>query len=97
MAKVKVTTEGVAALKRMSASLSDNIEKIKASTNELQGVYEENKASLAPHADSLGQIIEDVKQTMSESTDPAAGLSEKVLELAKKYEEFISDDPFSGN
>ena len=97
MAKVKVTTEGVAALKKMSASLSSNIEKIKKSTDVLQNIYEENRASLAPHADSLGQMIEDVKQTMSESTDPATGLSEKVLQLAGKYEEFISDDPFSGN
>ena len=94
--KVAVTTEGVSALKKMSQDLNENIEIIKKSTNEMKGVYEENKAALAPHANSLGQVIEDVKQTSSEAAEPVNGLSEQVLRLAGKYQEFIDDDPFSG-
>jgi methyl-accepting chemotaxis protein len=96
MAKVKATEEGVSALKKMAQSLTDSVETIKKSTSELQNVYEENKSSLAPHADSLGQVIEDVKQTSSEAAEPVDGLTEKVLGLAEKIQEFIDDDPFSG-
>ena len=94
--KVTVSPEGVSALKKMSQDLLENIENINRSTSGLQGVYEENRASLAPHADSLGQVIEDVKQTSSEVIEPINGLSDQVLKLAGKYQEFIDDDPFSG-
>lgn len=94
--KIAVTPDGVAALKKMSHDLLEQIEVINKSTNEIQGVYEENRSSLAPHADSLGQVIEDVKQTSLEAVEPVNGLSDQLLNLAGKYQEFIDDDPFSG-
>ena len=96
MSKVAVSFEGVSALRRLAQGLNDNIEIIKKSTSDLQNTFEENSAYLAPHADSLGQVIEDVKQTSSKAADPVEGLSEKVLDLAADYEEFIGDDPFKG-
>jgi len=96
MGKVAISEQGVSALKKLAQDLTESVESIKKSTNELQNVYEENRAYLAPHADSLGQVIEDVKQTASDAAEPVNGLSEKVLDLAAEYEDFINDDPFQG-
>ena len=96
MPKIAITQEGVSALRKLANDLSENVEIIKKSTNELQNIYEENAAYLAPHADSLGQVIEDVKQTSAKAAEPVDGLAEKVLDLADDYEEFINDDPFIG-
>ena len=96
MSTIAVSPGGVSALRKMARDLTDNIEVINSATNELQGTYEEHRAFLGPHAASLGQVIEDVKQAAAEAAEPIDGLSEKVLDMAATYEEFINNDPFSG-
>jgi len=96
MAKVAVTPDGVSALRSMSQGLLENIETIKRSTNDLQNAYDENRAALAPNADSLGQVIQDVRDAANEASEPVEGLSDRVQRLADKYQEVIDDDPFSG-
>jgi len=96
MSKAAISEEGISALKRLAQNLNENIEVIEKATNELQNIYEENAPYLAPHADSLGQVIEDVRQVSSEAAEPVDGLSEKVIALADEYREFIDDDPYAG-
>ena len=97
MSKVSTTEEGANALKKMSQGLLDNIETIQNATQALQGAYDENAEYLGVHADSIGSVIENVRETSSEAVEPVSGLSDAVLEVADDIMDYIANDPLKSN
>jgi methyl-accepting chemotaxis protein len=96
MAKFAINEEGVAALKQLSADLTENIEKIVKATSGLENTCESCRSDLGPHVESLSEVIEEVREISSRAADPIESLSEKALEYAQDFEEIIANDRFKG-
>jgi len=96
--EIAVTEEGVAALRKLSSSLEDNIRDIRASANELASELVDNQHALGPHAGSIVKLIESVRQEQYHACLPVAELCEKVNNLAAAYQDYLDNDIFgTGN
>lgn len=96
MAKYKCDEEGVQALNKLSQTVLDEVDEIKSSTDAMTDTAEEYRDTLGPHQKSLLEALEAIKEAINDGTEPATAVAEAASDVARGYEEIISDDPFSG-
>ena len=94
--KYACSQEGVDALNGLANAITEGVETIQGETSSLSGFADEYTDALGPHQSSLQSALEAIQGAINQSTNPASEVAEKLSGVAKKYEDIISDDPFSG-
>ena len=85
---------GVQSLKRLSASLVEQVDAVKQATDSLQSELDSNRSGLGPHAGDIQGVIDQMNEEVKGATSPVNELAEKVEDLAKEYQEFINTKRF---
>ena len=95
MSTYSPTPEGVEALRGLSDGLEASIEMISSAVDFLQGTVE-GQRGLGPHADSITEIIDQIRRTIKLAQAPIEDLCIRVKDVADAYQEIIDYDPFRG-
>ena len=93
----EVNNEGVEALRNLASRMDEIREEILGIAGNMQSKAEDNSDVLGPHVDSLITVCEEVKKLTEDSSSPIETLSTSCNNLATKYEEIISNDPFASS
>lgn len=96
MGIVQVNSEGVKTLQDTSKALESARAELERETQTVKSQMEGYSNSLGEHHRSLMSAIEAIENVIKQSTAPVQELSEKLNELAGKYQEWIDDDPYGG-
>lgn len=90
--KIKVSEEGVQALKGLAAKIVECSEEIKQAANALHSAAD--SSGLGPHQESINSVIQDVMQANVSAADPVADIAEKLNQRAEKYQAVIDHNRF---
>lgn len=91
-----VNEEGVQALKNLSNEVLESTESIKSAAQALKGAADDNASALGPHQASISNVLEEIQTAEQAAAEPVQEVSDKLNEVAEKYQGIIDDDPFSG-
>lgn len=86
--------EGVKLLNAMSTSLVNALDEIGNSTTNVRSVAEDNSGYLGPHVQSFFNALTDIEATLKKASIPAKEVSNKLINVANKYQDVIDNDPF---
>lgn len=92
MAKYAVNEEGVEAINTMADAITEAIEEVRSLTSNIQSVADSNADTLGPHKGSLDAALEEIKESLRQSSEPVSRISEMLKEVAEAYEEIIGND-----
>ena len=85
---------GIQALNKSADSIRQGVENIKIQTEALASYVEGE--GLGPHSKSLQAAINAIQTALTNATNPANEIAKSLSDVAKRYQEILDDDPFSG-
>ena len=80
MGEYTVSDEAIEKLEATASGLEENSQKIHQETAKLEAVFQENESGLGKHSASIQALIEEVKQTEEDASQPVLKL---VLKMDK--------------
>ena len=95
MAKYACSEEGVQQLNLAANKITEGVETVKAETGTMRSVADDYYETIGPHKAQLNSALDAIAGAIELSTDPANCIADKLMAVAKKYEDIINDDPFA--
>ena len=90
MAIYAVSNEGVTELNSRAQQIENSCQNILQLCDGILHKADENREVMGPHISQLIEIIQEIKQAVTESTDDAATIASILRKVAKDYEDIIA-------
>ena len=91
---IKVTTDGVAALKKLRSDLDELLKELSGEVDKLLAAYEENRGGLGCHSEKIQQLLEDRGASADEAAAPVKKLQKKLTRAAAIRDGLISSNGY---
>ena len=95
MAKYACSEEVVQQLNQAANKITEGVEMVKAETGTMRSVADDYNEAIGPHKAKLSSALDAIAGAVELAADPAISIADKLLAVAKEYEETINDDPFA--
>ena len=92
--KYAVNEEGISAMNAMASAIEEAVEEIQSQCKKIESAADEHQDSIGPHQASLESVLEEIATNLSQSSEPANLVGEKLKEVAEGYQEVIDTDNF---
>lgn len=86
--------EGIEQLNHLAEDIYDSLELIEGETASIQSLEDEYEEVLGPHEKTLKKSVEAILSAVKDAWLPAIDIASQLSQVAKKYEDIVSDDPF---
>lgn len=90
-----VSEKGVQAITDLVTNLTTAAETVSDETTKIDNIITDNEAELGPHAKTLGDALDAIKEAIEDGNEGVTAISDALKDMAEGYQDIIDNDRYS--